>query len=475
MLALYQLLPLLFFSSAVVSKLTFVGDSVDIKTPEGKKIFDRIASPKNPKFPRPLTPKVAEIYRHIVAVSLKYPEQAPIPAENIAGSARYVDDVVDYGDTDTHCPQLIEPLILRAKEEVLLATFLFDWRTECARRVIRAIKKLDKKLEGTGDKVRFLVAIDTVSMLDYGRHSWQTRWRLKNVWSEKRIIDPRAFTFPNPNTLKNIKLVVKTTHQFILGALHSKLLVVDGRWVVTGSKNIDVEDAHEYAFTLEGSAALSARADFEDIWGTGPLPPLKRAITKPRTGEVPTLYVGRRENPEFFNKMENNPQDQAWIGAFRLATRNIYVESPNFISFTVVNEAIRAARRGVKVNIVTSYYMADEAQIVYMHSYKTAPLMAKHVYEVLAGEPEAMKNIKICWFIGKRVQPAKVTVEEWTHVKAMTVDDEFAYIGTGNQDPQTWYHSREDNYIIDDPAITKHVKAILLEDQQSLRKCFHNA
>lgn len=99
--------------------------------------------------------------------------------------------------------------------------------------------------------------------------------------------------------------------------------------------------------------------------------------------------------------------------------------------------------------------------------------MAKAAFERLRFRPEARKRLKICWFLGKRVNvPSE---KEWTHVKSMTVDDQFAIIGTGNQDPQSWYHSREQNYIIDDVATTMKIKRMLLKSQQSLTRCFNSA
>jgi len=457
------------------NSLRFKGDSVNIRTPEGKKLLAKIGSPHNPRFPRPLSPIAADIYLHAVANALEYPTRSPVSADLMAGSAKFLKQVTQYGNIDSHCKEIHEPAMLEAKEEILIAMYLFDWETSCARRINDAIRKLDKKLSKSKKKLRAWFVISTISMLDYGRHSWQTRYSFSNIFTQREEIDPRRFALPDPNSLKHIDLRVKTYHQFVLGALHTKIIVIDGQRVITGSKNLDAETAHEYAFMLEGSAAMSARADFENVWAEGVLPKLSHPITKPRRGEFPTVYVGRVEDAVFFDHQENNPMDQAWIGGFKLAKKNIYVETPNFVTQTIVDAAIDAVLRGVHVTVVTSFYMSDEAEMIYENSYKTAPLMAAHVYEVLANNKAATKRMTICWFIGKRVHPPKPSTEEWTHVKAMLIDDEIAIVGTGNQDPQTWYHSREDNYMIDDKETTQKIKASLLKDQQSLQHCFHGA
>jgi len=455
--------------------LRFKGDPIDIKSPEGKKLLATIASPHNPRFPRPLTPIAAQIYRHAVANALQYPAQAPISADLMAGSAKLIKQVTQYGNIDSHCKEIHVPAMLEAKEEILIAMYLYDWETACARHIVTTIRDLDKKLHSSKKKLRVWFVISTVSMLDYGRHSWQTRWQFSNIFTQREEIDPRRFALPDPSSLKHIDLRVKTYHQFVLGALHTKILVIDGRRVITGSKNLDAETAHEYVYMLEGSAAMSARADFENVWAEGTLPKLGNPITKPRRGDFPTVYLGRTEDAVFFDHQEDNPQDQAWIGGFKLAKKSIYVETPNFVTQTIVDAAIDAVLRGVHVTIVTSFYMSDEAEMIYENSYKTAPLMAAHVYEVLASKKAATKRMTICWFIGKRVHPAKPSTEEWTHVKAMIIDDAIAIVGTGNQDPQTWYHSREDNFMIDDKSTARKIKASLLKDQQSLQHCFHGA
>jgi phosphatidylserine/phosphatidylglycerophosphate/cardiolipin synthase-like enzyme len=336
---------------------------------------------------------------------------------------------------------------------------------------VEAVVKLNRRLRGTKKKVRVWILISTVSMLDYGRHSWQTRWKKANFYTDLRELPPPTFAFPEARLLPNVDLRIKTFHKFVFGAMHSKMGIIDGKHVVAGGKNLDALTGHEYMFRVDGSAQQPMRSDFEEIWSE-PLPKLRSAINRPLKGDVPMIYVGRTEDPTFFAMNEDNPQNLAWIGAFKVAKKEVFVESPNFVTQRITDLAVEAVKRGIKVTIITSLYMSDEGQMVYMNSYKTSPLMAKHVYDRLKGDPAATKRMTICWFIGKTKAP-KPSKAEWTHVKAMTVDDEFAIIGSGNMDPQSWYHSREDNYLIDDPGVAKAVKANILKNEQSLRHCFH--
>ena len=50
----------------------------------------------------------------------------------------------------------------------------------------------------------------------------------------------------------------------------------------------------------------------------------------------------------------------------------------------------------------------------------------------------------------------------------------FLFVRSGNQDPQSWFHSREDNVLVDDPEETQRVVKLLLEPQQSLQHCYHD-
>ena len=56
----------------------------------------------------------------------------------------------------------------------------------------------------------------------------------------------------------------------------------------------------------------------------------------------------------------------------------------------------------------------------------------------------------------------------------MSIDDEFYIFGSGNQDAQSWHHSREVNLLVDDPMKTIQIKRLMLSNQQSLEFCFRD-
>lgn len=100
---------------------------------------------------------------------------------------------------------------------------------------------------------------------------------------------------------------------------------------------------------------------------------------------------------------------------------------------------------------------------------------AERIYMDLAKDPEAtMARLTFCYFIGQRVKPARPDKNEMTHVKFMSVDDEFFIYGSGNMDGQSWHHSREVNVLVDDVRKTIETKRYLLSNQQSLQHCFRD-
>jgi len=289
------------------------------------------------------------------------------------------------------------------------------------------------------------------------------------------VTKPEEFELPSGDEVPNLDVQVKTFHKPVFGAIHSKLLIVDGHLLVTGSKNIDDFFGFEYGAWLEGSIAMSARADFADAWkgDIGHAPPT--AVTAPRHGEVPLLYLPRVPNQNLFIHHNDNPQDQAWLKAMEVAKRKIVIMSPNFTSRAAVEMTLAAVRRGIKVLMVTSFIYQDLLEFVYPANLGSDKFAVNRMYHELRNEPVATKRLNVCWFLGKRVQPPKPAKNEMAHVKFMAVDDEFVIFGSGNQDSQSWYHSREENVLVDDKKETKRILSKLFGPQQTLMNCFHDS
>jgi len=287
-------------------------------------------------------------------------------------------------------------------------------------------------------------------------------------------VHPDFYDFPKAADMKCLDFRAKTYHLHIKGALHSKMVLIDGKVTIMGSKNFDSDTGMEYTIALEGSVTMAMRQDFASVWGET-LPRLTDGgITAPCTGDIPILYLGRVEGKIIGAHNEHAAQDAGWLAALESAKKEVYIQTPNFNSKVVEDKLIETLKRGVKVTIVSSYKAGDAVEPLDRESVGTNEDTIDKIRKSLSQDDATQERLKFCWFIGKRLgdnpRPKK---EEWSHVKAMIVDKEFAIVGSGNQDPQSWYHSRENNVLLDDPTTAVAVYKELLRQQQSLKFCFN--
>jgi len=271
--------------------------------------------------------------------------------------------------------------------------------------------------------------------------------------------------------------------------VHSKMMIIDGRRLVCGSKNMDGDTCMEFMAVLEGTVAMATRQDFQLVWsapkrGGGWEIPLPEGLTNPITtcqdGDVPILLFGRREYHADLRlggitEPARAPQDIAWHMAMALAEQEVYIQTPNFTTEQIFQDVFNAVRRGIRVTIVESYRSGDTNAKIQTKSMGSNGETARKLLAKLAMEPPEVRNrLKLCWFIGKRVGAnARPNPKEWSHVKMMIIDNKITMFGSGNQDPQSWYHSRENNYMIDDAATTQRIYANIMEKQQSLEACYN--
>lgn len=59
----------------------------------------------------------------------------------------------------------------------------------------------------------------------------------------------------------------------------------------------------------------------------------------------------------------DNPQDQAWLAAFEFAVEEVFIQTPTFNAVPVVNAALDAVRRGIRVVILADLGFNDEVNL----------------------------------------------------------------------------------------------------------------
>ncbi|RKP15445.1 hypothetical protein BJ684DRAFT_14304 [Piptocephalis cylindrospora] len=495
------------------------------------------------RFPRPLSPKAMTVYKHALLAAARNPDQTPTPSTLMAGSGKIGKRVLDYGEGDTHCRELWHPVILKAQREVLLTTYYYNHTCPCVEALHQALRDLDQKLEvekgASSPMVNVNFVISTLAMMHF--NPWtdsRIRPRVRNIMISLREISPPVFKLPDPSQFRHLRFRVKTFHQWPFGTLHSKMLVVDGREAVLGSKNMDADVGQEYAYSLTGNIVDSLRADFADLWDE-PLRPLDESIGEtgmvqsgqliPVNGSapvginpvvnatdtyddtddtddssdddddddeaesqtssnsygtskglqksktIPMIALPRKQDRKIKAHRLDNPQNTGWLAAMAVAERDAFIQTPDFLAHESSRMVRQALERGVNVTVITSFQMMDQYETLYPYSDGHNRAAAAKLFNEIQGSAPGRGNLRICWFIGRRVQPPRPLPEEWSHVKAMIIDDTFAIVGSGNMDPQSWFHSRENNFLWDDVEETVRFKRELLASQQSLEYCTHDA
>jgi len=259
---------------------------------------------------------------------------------------------------------------------------------------------------------------------------------------------PSSQNLPDPKDIPWIDFRVITYHRHVLGALHSKMMIIDGKTLIMGSKNMDGDISMEYMYVLEGVVASSLRADFKRIWKEpipdDDIPTLVTAYDPSK--DFPVVVVSRTEGDHLLSENIHAPQDQAWLKSMDVAKKNVYIQTPNFCERAIAQKVLETLERGIEVTLVVSYRQQDFNEAVNPTAVGSNSGTMEMLYKEMKKLNIPNPKLKWCWYIGKRAGPSpKPTQVEWSHIKAMVVDDEFAIIGSGNQDPQTWYHSRENN------------------------------
>jgi hypothetical protein len=420
------------------------------------------SAPRNTALPT-MSPKVRAIYDHIVKSVPNPLQTSGVPHSSMAVSGSIVSDVIAYGDTPAHCLNMFHPNFVDTKEELLISTMTFDKKFggPCAS---NALYELNRRNQGKNKKIRVYFLISTLSEMSSPR--------LLDVVRAVSDSIPTKFGMPDPSKLPNLDFRVKTYHYWPIGVLHHKLFIRDGNTFVAGSKNWESLPGMELTIKLQGTVAATARQDFIQMWGES-IRDVSTLAKKPAPEEVPILYLPRTANP-FPTHPEDNAQDQGWIKAMDVATKSVFIMSPNFIAQTIVDKVLEAVKRGVKVTVITAFSFHDVASYLNTKSAGNNKSTIRKMYTELLKDKAATDNLEMCYFMGKRVQPPKPVATEFAHIKFMAVDDEFIIFGSGNQDTQSWYNSSEVNILVDSPKDTKHIVNKLKQKQNSLQYCYRD-
>ncbi|RKP07455.1 hypothetical protein THASP1DRAFT_30722 [Thamnocephalis sphaerospora] len=488
--------------------------------------------------PRALSPKAQAIYDAVMEVTRKAPHTLTFPATDIATAGYVTRYQLGYAHDASLCRHMFGRLIRNADEEVVSLTYLFDRHSECAREIAQAIRDLNDRALQAGRHVRVFLMMDAYGllMLESTRSAEQAvpggaaqkaastsvpmLLDVLNLSDGVHELPPEAIGLPAARDVPALDLRVRTFHYWTVGTLHSKALTVDGSRTVIGSQNMDSEIGSELLVELEGPVARPIRAEFYHIWRSGrpandgedeygmqpqPTSPstvarmndTKNLSTNPNAVQVrmpplrrhpapriiadmlPMLVLSHHWSSSIKDAHMDGTQNAAWLAALQLAKRKVYIQTPNFNAVAAREALVSTVKRGVKVDLVTSYHFEDIGEALYPENQADGTNHAayRRLYKEMGQDIDRAGNgtFRGCWYIGRRQATGTIPNKwEWTHIKLMSIDDELAIFGSGNMDAQSWFHSQEINVLVDDATFAERITAELRDQQHSFSRCHAN-
>ncbi len=194
---------------------------------------------------------------------------------------------------------------------------------------------------------------------------------------------------------------------------HRKFVLVDGRLFWSGGRNFNQESfrtAHDLTYMLTGPLTGDLADRYEAFWqeqGGQPGPPPPPPLDAPEPDTKARLVRTRA--------YESNLAKTVYTAVDR-ACGHIYLENPYFTDNCLIVKLIQARRRGVDVRVVLT--LQSGAAVTDIANRITVNRLLR-------------AGIQVYLYPGL------------THVKALSVDGLWAYIGTGNFDSLSLRHNRE--------------------------------
>ena len=278
-----------------------------------------------------------------------------------------------------------------------------------------------------------------------------------------------------------VRVEVAAYDHALLGVLHSKTLIVDGRRAIVmganAQKKFDAPDSwFDAGYRFDGEMAGALREDFADAWSRGtrwtcgtrvvpggidprcmsrnqPLPPLTAAAS-PAHACLPMLVVTTKSHQTPLLNRTDNPADQALLGGFGAASRIIRAQTP-----ALNDDAARAAlldaviRRGTEVDLVLSKGF-DNASEDKLGQGGDNEKNVSRLYRALeqAGVRDPCSRLKVRWYSYDGRKPVVGNGPHASHAKYASFDGAVVIVGSSNLDTQSWNCSREIDVVVDDAA-----------------------
>ena len=355
------------------------------------------------------------------------PNNGTIPREHAFTSGSIEEIVVNDADPTDEAIERVIALLKDAKHELSFQTYIFDYDSEAATRLLDALARKQKEVPGFKVNILYDRDMNPLSTLSAA---------LKRHGVEAQAA---AYT-PTLSRASN----------------HAKVFVLDGHTAMLGGDNIDNPAERDLMVTLRGPVVGTLLQDFDAAWSQSSsflnasrTPPkhVKGEAPPSTQPEVPMTLLSKK-GVALVGKYYENDADQALLAAMGAAKRELRIASPNFNDVKVWEAIAAAGARGVKVRISLPKDYNNLGSTI-----DRSP--NRDVLTFLAQLPKkAQENVELRW----TSEDGKTPHDD--HTKYLSVDGEWAYVGSQNMDNQSWSFSRELGLGIDDARETRRLDAV---------------
>lgn len=374
-------------------------------------------------------------------------------------------------------------IISLADREVNIAFYMWEANSAGARRIGEALIAAQTRRTAADPLLVRIVVDDVDNSADPSR-------KINGLYDSQKMWVGMGLD------LSRVQLQLATSPRadWISAALHDKIIVVDSRYVlVTGAQPQGNSDPvttaypsgwHDSGYVIEGDAARSALSAFEHTWNGDaihwdcrpesfsldcdkrstrfpqPVRSWQPAFGTQKPGNLPVLSVGRIKGGSFDNYIDS-PQDVAWITAMDRATSQISIETPNINDDAFQAAVARAVGRGVTVRLLTSLGFNDLTEDLPSLGGDNMEVAGRIRQAIRAATPWYQDRFQLRWYSRNGGDPVTGNGNYASHTKYMTMDNQLAIVGSGNQDTASWNVSHEFNFLIDDAAVTTQLENTL--------------
>jgi phosphatidylserine/phosphatidylglycerophosphate/cardiolipin synthase-like enzyme len=258
---------------------------------------------------------------------------------------------------------------------------------------------------------------------------------------------------------------------------HTKYLIIDNQSAVLTGSNVQNRGNLELGVSAVGPVVQSLRSDFQELWDKSKIvgsnisdvPLQKTALLihpypqyiypNPLGEKTKIMVLTRKAKINVFGRSTDNPQDLTYLRLFQSAKKSIRILTPNLNFSHCSAILIDALARGVDVQIVLSknFNQTTESKFL-LQGGPNDSIAAKIIgrYAKLKKKESAVAPgvLQIKWFADAAGEvsggPAGTS-----HAKYLAIDDEITVLGSTNLDTQSWYASRELDFLIPNASITQ--------------------